>query len=70
MKKHAWKLLGVLGLTTVLISGGIFASSALADAYDDKYGDAADIARASQWALDGQWCPDEDQGRLGRQQLL
>ena len=62
MKKHVWKLIGVLGLTTVLISGGVFASSALADAYDDQYGDAADIARASQWALDGQWGPDEDQG--------
>ena len=62
MKKHTWKLLGVLGLTTVLISGGIFAGSAFADAYDDQYGDAADIARASQWALDGQWGQDEDQG--------
>ena len=62
MKKHAWKLFVVLGLTTALISGGVFAGSALADAYDDQYGDAADIARASRWALDGEWGPDEDQG--------
>ena len=62
MKKHMWKLFGVLGLTTVLISGSLFAGSAFADAYDDQYGDVADIARASQWALDGQWGPDEDQG--------
>ena len=62
MRKHTLRLFAALSMATILISGGVFAGSALADAYDDQYGDAADIARASQWALDGQWGPDEDQG--------
>ena len=56
MKINVLKLFGVMSLTTILISGGVFAGSAFADAYDVQYGDIADIARASQWALE------EDQG--------
>ena len=56
MKINVLKLFGVMSLTTILISGGVFVGSAFADAYDVQYGDIADIARASQWALE------EDQG--------
>ena len=56
MRKATLKMLGVLGMTAILAIGGVFAGSALADAYDDQYGDAADIARASGWALEeGGW---------------
>ena len=53
MKRHTWKMIGVLGMAAMLAIGGVFAGSALADAYDDEYGEYADIARASQWDLEG-----------------
>ena len=55
MKKHTFKLFAALSMATILISGGVFTGSALADAYDDQYGDVADIARASQWDLDPEY---------------
>ena len=54
MAKRNWKVLGAIGMVTALLSGVVFAGSALADAYDDQYGDIADIARASQWATEEQ----------------
>ena len=53
MKRHTWKMFGVLGMAAMLAIGGVFAGSALADAYDVEYGEYADIARASQWDLEG-----------------
>ena len=55
MSRHILKIAAVVGLAGILAAGGVFAGSALADGYDLQYGDAADIARASRWALDEEY---------------
>ena len=55
MSRRFLKMAGVLGMAAILAVGGVFAGSAMADAYDLQYGDAADIARASQWDLDPEY---------------
>ena len=52
MKKQSLFMLGAIGITAVLLTVSVNVGSALADAYDDQYGDIADIARASRWALE------------------
>ena len=52
MKKQSLFMLGAIGITAVLLTVSVNVVSALADAYDDQYGDIADIARASRWALE------------------
>ena len=52
MKKQSLFMLGAIGITAVLLTVSVNVGSALADAYDDQYGDTADIARASRWALE------------------
>ena len=47
MSRRFLKMAGVLGMAALLAAGGVFAGSAMADAYDLQYGDDADIARAS-----------------------
>ena len=55
MSRRFLKMAGILGMAAALAAGGVFAGSAMADAYDLQYGEAADIARASQWALDPEY---------------
>ena len=49
MKKRTGRQLLVTALAAALASATLFAGVALADVYDDVYGENADIARASQW---------------------